>query len=70
MKAPFDEVEMRRKLQQRLNATPGIQIEEEYIGGRPGIEYDSLTQEDDLQHFLNAFDWYISEIRTAEANDA
>jgi hypothetical protein len=68
MKAPFDTEEKRRELQNRLNAVPEIQITDAYLNGRPGISYDVLSEGNNLRRFTKVFDWYLKEIRGAEAS--
>jgi hypothetical protein len=64
LKPPFDDIELRRELLQRLNAVPGLNL-------RPGPDIDSycnfpysaLVDPERMRTFLSALDWATDRIR-------
>lgn len=63
MKAPFDSEEYRMMLLEKLNAIPGMNIERDRVNAYPGFGQRVLEDEKHLNRFLDAFDWYMEEIR-------
>jgi CBS domain-containing protein len=64
-KPPFDSEEKRRELLGRLNAIRGVSLPDDAINRRPGIPLAGLTDESALKQFIDAFDWFVQEIRSA-----
>jgi hypothetical protein len=65
---PFCDENKRLDLLQRLNAITGIEIPATAINGYPALPISALNDSDALIHFLEAFDWYIGEIKSAPTN--
>jgi hypothetical protein len=63
---PFDETEKRRELADRLSAIEGVSIPETTLNRRPSFKLGLITELVNLEKFLAAFDWMLSEIRAAE----
>ena len=63
---PFSEAEKRNELAERLNAIEGVSIPETALNRRPSFKLDILTRSDNLEKFLAAFDWMLSEIKRVE----
>jgi hypothetical protein len=62
---PFEKVEMRQALQEKLNAIPGVSIAHDRLTKNPSVPLAALTSAADLQSFLDAMDWVFEEFRTA-----
>ena len=62
-KPPFDAVEKRVELLQRLNAIAGVSIPSEAITRRPTIPLAALRDEIALRQFLEVFDWFVQEVK-------
>ncbi|MBC7076469.1 MAG: hypothetical protein H5T98_10510 [Syntrophomonadaceae bacterium] len=60
---PFEDEEKRRELQRRLTSIPGVSIPDESLNKYPSIQLSLLLNEDSFSTFVNAFDWYLEEIR-------
>jgi hypothetical protein len=62
---PFDDLDMRWKLRERLQAIPGIELEEERIDKRPSFLLEDLVDENSFASFIETFDWILDEARKA-----
>jgi len=60
---PFDAVEKRTELLERLNAIKGIHIPQDGLERRPGIPLALLREQSTLDQFLSAFNWFLGEIK-------
>jgi hypothetical protein len=63
---PFAEDDERRKLAVRLAAIDGLSIPEAAINKRPSFKLNVLTASGNLERFLAAFDWGLTEIKKVE----
>jgi hypothetical protein len=61
-KPPFNEKEKRIELLERLNQIQEVDIPEEAINKRPGINLTTLVKGDALEQFLSIYDCVIEEI--------
>jgi hypothetical protein len=64
-KKPFEDVEKRRELRQRLNTIDGVFIPENGITRRPVILLSQLNSEEKIEQLLSVFEWVIAEIGQA-----
>ena len=62
-KPPFDDLERRRGLMQRLNQIPGITVPEDAIDRGPGLRLGQLEEDAVLQQFISVYEWFLEEIR-------
>jgi len=60
LKKPFDSLEKRRELANKIQEAIGIKISDESIKKYPGIKLATLDQRK-LHGFLAVFDWYIAQ---------
>lgn len=63
LRPPFDSLEKRRELLDRLNAVPGIAIPEDSLGGRPSFPLKALVPVEARKSFLAVLDWVIGEVK-------
>ena len=63
---PFDETEKRKELAERLSAIEGVSIPETTLDRRPSFKLGLITELVNLEKFLAAFDWMLSEIKAVE----
>jgi hypothetical protein len=63
---PFADEGKRRELAQRLSAIEGVSIPDMALTKRPSLKLDLLIKSDNLEKFLGAFDWMLSEIKRFE----
>jgi hypothetical protein len=63
---PFDEPAKRRELADRLSAIEGVSIPETALNKRPSFKLGLITELVNLEKFLAAFDWMLSEIKAVE----
>lgn len=61
-KAPFDSIEKRKDLLNRLNQINGVKLPEEGIEKRPSIPLSIFNNPEALHELLNTFEWVIEEI--------
>ncbi|MBP8106518.1 MAG: hypothetical protein KBG20_06630 [Caldilineaceae bacterium] len=64
-KAPFDAVEARRALLQRLTAIDGVVIPESAIASRPNVSLGTFQPESSQRSLLAAYDWVIEQIEAS-----
>ncbi|MBL7049806.1 MAG: pyridoxamine 5'-phosphate oxidase family protein [Nitrospira sp.] len=62
---PFDSVEKRLELLQKLNRIEGISIADQNISERPGLAISILTNEKSLNQLLKIYDWLVREITSS-----
>ena len=62
---PFDILEKRRELANRIQKATGIKIPDESLNKYPGIKLVTLDQHK-LQDFLAVFDWYIAQCQSLQ----
>jgi len=62
---PFDDVDGRRPLLDRLNAVDGVTIDASRLTKRPSFSIATLAVGDRLDRFLEAIDWAYAEASTA-----
>lgn len=62
MERPFDDLELRRELMERLNRIPGVSLPEEKLSKRPSFAVSVLDQETAWTQFLEAMEWYLAEL--------
>ena len=63
---PFSGAEKRKELAHRLSAIEGVSIPEASLNKRPSFKLGILTRSGNLEKFLAAFDWMLSEIKAVE----
>jgi len=66
---PFDNLEMRKDLQERLNVISGVNIPDSSLSKYPGFPLISLKDAESLASFTQAIEWYISEVKKAKGQD-
>ena len=59
---PFDDVERRKALLNRLNAIAGISLPPDSLGRRPSYPLTVLTPREVREQFIEVLDWVIAEI--------
>jgi hypothetical protein len=62
-KPPFDQIEMRQALLQRLNAIPGINLAEDVLARRPTAPLNRFVDNTALQELLATYTWMLDEIK-------
>jgi hypothetical protein len=62
---PFDELERRRGLQERLNAIQGVRIADEDLTMRPNIALEVLQDEANLSEFFEVISWWSDRVVSA-----
>jgi hypothetical protein len=62
---PFDAIERRVELQQRLNAIPGVTIPDSSLAKRPSIPLAALHDDARLKAFTEAMDWAFAQATMA-----
>lgn len=63
LRPPFESEELRLKLLRRLNAIPGVNIDEDQITKYPSFPFSALADKENFNQFLAAFDWYVEQVR-------
>lgn len=64
-KPPFDDVEKRKIILDKLNQIPGVSIPPDGLNRRPSISMDILAKDDRLEQFIEVLDWIVKEIRSS-----
>jgi hypothetical protein len=62
---PFSDRASRMELLRRLNQIDGANLPENRVDSRPNFHVRCLFDENQLQLFLNTWDWYLEQIRLA-----
>jgi hypothetical protein len=60
---PFDDEAKRLELLRRLNEIEGVDISVNKLTKRPSIPLSALRSTAALKQYLQAFDWYVQEVR-------
>lgn len=66
MLRPFDTLERRRELADRIQEATGTTLSDETLAKYPSIKLATLSQ-DKVQKFLEVFDWYIEQCKLQQA---
>lgn len=66
--APFDALERRQELRDRLKRLPHVQIPDERLDKWPNFDVMALAAEEDLATFTNTISWVLQEIRERDAH--
>ncbi|MEZ0396877.1 MAG: hypothetical protein ABWK53_10685 [Anaerolineales bacterium] len=66
LRRPFDTLEQRRELADRIQKATGMRLPNETLKKYPSIKLATLSQ-DRLQNFLQVFDWYIEQCKSQQA---
>ncbi len=64
---PFDQLDMRKLLQEKLNAIGGVSIPDERLDSRPSLPLTALEGPAALQAFLDTMRWVFDQVREREA---
>lgn len=68
---PFDSLERRRELYDRLSAIPDVELRAQDLTKEwPTIPLAVLTEGSRLEAFLNVWDWFVDQVREAAATDS
>ena len=62
-KPPFDSMEKRIELAQKLNQIDGVNIPLDMLDRRPSFPLSTLVKEGNLDRLLEVYDWYIAEVK-------
>jgi len=68
-KPPFDTEAKQAEFARRLNAVPRVEIPEDAITPLPHFALSALIGEPELRSFLDALDWFVSEVRSTTTAD-
>lgn len=60
---PFERLELRRELRDRLNAIDGVEIPEDKLDKRPNFSVSALSSDEAFQRFTGAMEWAIGQAR-------
>ena len=66
-KAPYDAMEKRLELKEKLERIPGIVIPENRLSKRSNFKWDVLAEPEAMKAFLDVFRGYIEDVREYEA---
>ncbi len=61
-KKPFDKIEKRKELLQKLNTIENLNIPENKIDKRPSFPVKLLEKQSEFDKFVQVFDWFLNEI--------
>lgn len=59
---PFDNIEKRKKILDRLNEIEGVNIPENKIDKRPSFSIKLLKEKTEFEKFIKIYDWFFNEI--------
>jgi hypothetical protein len=62
-RAPFDDVRLRDELRVRLNRIDSVHLSASMLERRPSIPLKALRDDDQLQRFYDAIDWFLATAR-------
>lgn len=65
LRRPFDTLEQRRELADRIQEATGVKLPDEALTKYPSIKLATLSQ-DKVRNFLEVFDWYIERCKLQE----
>ena len=63
---PFDALQLRRDLRDRLNQLPGVEISDDKLAGRPPIPMLTLADGAGRDHFIKTMDWVLDQFHTQD----
>jgi hypothetical protein len=63
-KPPFNDLQKRRQLLQRLVAIPGVTIPEDALSRRPNVPLERFADESALHELLTTYAWVLEEIKS------
>ncbi len=63
---PFDDMERRRDLQARLQAIPGVSIDDRQLDKYPSFPVAAITDPDGFNRFIGTVEWIIREASAVE----
>lgn len=61
-KPPFDSIEIRKKILEKLNEIKGVSIPEDKIDKRPSIDIKLLKDKSEYEKFIRLYDWFFEEL--------
>jgi len=61
-KPPFDSIDTRKKILNKLNEIKGVKIPENKIDKRPSFDIKLLKEKSEFDKFIQIYDWYFKEI--------
>ncbi|MDP8313727.1 MAG: hypothetical protein RAP70_01465 [Candidatus Celaenobacter antarcticus] len=61
-KPPFDSIETRKKILNKLNEIKGVNISENKINKRPSIDIKLLEEKSEYDKFIKIYDWFFNEL--------
>ena len=61
-KPPFDSLETRKKILEKLNEIQGVSIPENRIDKRPSIDIKLLKEHSEYEKFIKIYDWFFDEL--------
>ncbi len=62
---PFDDDSKRRELWERLNRIDGVSLPADRLGSWPAFRLAALTDNAEMQRFLDSLDWFVQEVRAS-----
>jgi len=62
VKPPFESIEKRKKILDKLNEIKGVNIPENKIDKRPSFDIKLLKEKSEFDKFVQIYDWFIKEI--------
>ncbi len=60
---PFDDLALRQEFARRLNKVPGIVVPPDGLGRRPTYPLSALSNEPQLEQFLQVLEWALAQMR-------
>jgi hypothetical protein len=60
-RVPFDDIQLREELRQRLNKIPGVDLPASKISLRPAFSLARLADPGALEQFIETLDWFQQE---------
>ena len=60
---PFSDRDLRLEYLKKLNAIPGVKIDEERVDSYPSIKFSVLDRGSNLKKFLEVLDWYAEKVK-------
>jgi len=61
-KPPFDSIEKRKKILEKLNEINGVSIPEDRIDSRPSFDITLLKEKSEYEKFIRIYDWFFDEL--------
>lgn len=69
-KEPFNNVNKRKKLLEKINKIKGVNFPEYKIDKRPSIDIKLLKEPTEFDEFIKIYDWYFEEIEKANESNS